>query len=497
MHHALDPVDVHDLGTMLSLYIRHAYHKDEASDPTKLRKYANKWEAMQIYCGIDNCTQLELAMVLHDELQHAGRLEFYWNHYAMLLPALLDMMLGGIRTSRVARRNRYMDLRVECIDIQNELTALAGQPLHAKKDLSTKRVQKFLYETLGLPVQRKRGKRGVQGAVTADEITLRKLQIKYPTKTGRSVELILDHRRKAKLSTALTDNKTDDDGRLRCEYAPTTEAGRLASSKNPWETGTNLQNVDRETKDTYLPDEGHIFLECDLSQAESRVVYALSGSPRLIELACLGPDEYDDHVEVASNIFGTPTSEVTGEQRQIGKHTGHGAQRGLRGETMADRLLKHGYVRTPEECQRYLDCYHRDRPGVQVYDEQLNDALYRRAYSFLPQSEVADLLNQWGLRVAHHCCSKPQVVPTDGHPSRVVATVYDSVLLSCCPCEAYSLARVLNDSLQRPRTYQGVGGAVELTLPVEFKIGTTWKGSQEFKKLPSREEFEAAVKEIT
>lgn len=37
----------------------------------------------------------------------------------------------------------------------------------------------------------------------------------------------------------------DKDERIRCSYKFTTEAGRLASSKNPMGRGYNLQNIAR------------------------------------------------------------------------------------------------------------------------------------------------------------------------------------------------------------------------------------------------------------
>ena len=62
----------------------------------------------------------------------------------------------------------------------------------------------------------------------------------------------------------------DRDGRIRCQYKFTTISGRLASSKNPRGKGYNLQNPDREIRDTFLPDEGKVFVKIDMSQIEDR-----------------------------------------------------------------------------------------------------------------------------------------------------------------------------------------------------------------------------------
>ena len=46
----------------------------------------------------------------------------------------------------------------------------------------------------------------------------------------------------------------DEDGRMRSIYKFTTEAGRLASAKNPMGTGMNAQNQDRKLRYLYIPD---------------------------------------------------------------------------------------------------------------------------------------------------------------------------------------------------------------------------------------------------
>ena len=243
----------------------------------------------------------------------------------------------------------------------------------------------------------------------------------------------------------------------------------------------------------------------------------LSGDPEMTEKARLLPDEYDQHAVSASIIFGIPESEVTYDQRQLGKKTVHGVERGMMGETLADNLLKDGYVHTPDECQRWIDIILRREKGIQRYfdwivrevlnygrltnswnrcwdvkHEQLNAALYRRAYSWTPQSEVSDLVIQWGIKPLR------EYIRTQ-YPgrARLCCTVYDSILISCEPEIAYDLAAFVTPLLQQTRTYHGAAGDVELSMPVEFKVGTTWKGEKEWKKLPSREEMNETIKTLT
>lgn len=252
------------------------------------------------------------------------------------------------------------------------------------------------------------------------------------------------------------------------------------------------------------------FVECDLSTAESRVVYALTGDPNLVALARTLPWEYDMHVAEAADIFKIPTNQVTKKQRYEGKRTVHGAQRDLGGKTMSDKLLKESggnpdMIKTEEECQALLDSYHQAKPQIkgvyfdgimrELWDNRMlknswgrelrwpyapfDGNLYRKAFSFKPQSEIADLLNQWGLIPLFHLLKKHKL------KSRINAQVHDSLLISTNMNECYWVMYQLKQSLERERVY----GRHSLSIPTTFTIGTTWKGEHEWKKFPTEQEF--------
>jgi uracil-DNA glycosylase family 4 len=533
MHHSFNPVDQHSLAYMQSVYTREPYHKDEAKDADKVSKYFNDVEALHVYCGLDNCVQLELKQTFKKKLEELGRLQFYLDHYAALFEPLLVMMIGGIRTDDGSRRVAHAKSQVRSIEIQDALEALAGEKLHAKKDLSPLRVNKFLYQTLNLPKQYKGGTK------TTDEVALRKLLLyaqdrlsrvnaprarnRDPLHWQRAIDgltLLMEARTTSKVRTFIDSRKADKDHYLRCELGFTTEAGRLESKKNPLGTGQNLQNIDRDVRNTFLPDPGHIFLEVDMSQIESRVVYALTRDPKMIELANTKPWEFDQHRYNASRIFRVPEAEVTKEQRHQGKIGVHGAQRGMRGKRLSENLLKQGMVLTAKECDEIVTRYFEEFPAIpdvyfcetrkevlahrrlvnswgRLWDvkfEWFSDDLYRRAYSFVPQSEAADLLNQRGLvPLFWHLQAFEAAHPDMAFPPRLVIQVHDSILVSTPPKYAYELAVFLQRNLEAPRT---LTNGVTLSFPVTFKIGDTWAGSNEYNQLPSEEEFHAAASAI-
>ncbi len=518
MSHCLNAVGPHSLAYCASVDTREPYWKDQDGKDDEDDKFfepsAEGLNQFWIYCGRDAAVTRELADTYRGRLETAGRMPLYDAYYRTMFGPLLRMMRHGVRLNAGACHRRSAHFLANVIGAQDKLTAMAGEPLYGPKGaLSAKRVARYFYETLKLPPVYQRGTAGTTRRVTADEVTIRKLMKRHKT----AVEpggLILQSRRWQKLREFVDTKAADPDGRVRCSYKFTTRTGRLSSSKNPRRTGRNLQNLDHEVRDVYLPDEGCIFVEADLSQAESRIVYVLTGDPALIKIARTPPWEYDVHRENAALIFGVPPDAVTKDQRYLGKRGIHSAHYGVQGTTTSEVLLKDGYTYTPNECQEIIDTYMRRRPAIPawqravrqlimrerklvtawgwVFDathERLDDDLYRDAYATEPQSDVGLMTNQWGLK------------PLDAYirarrlRSRINLNIHDAVTVSCPPDEAYEVAAFLRDSLERPKVYRSpvTGSDVELTIPVEFKLGVTLRPSVEYKRLPPEAEFHEAV----
>ena len=113
-----------------------------------------------------------------------------------------------------------------------------------KKDFSTAKLMRFFHEKLLVPKQYKRRKGKEKSTETLDEGAIRKMTAKWPAKMGNYGNLLLAYREKKKELDYLK-GAWDSDGRMRCSYKMTTEAGRLASAKNPMGRGYNMQNLKR------------------------------------------------------------------------------------------------------------------------------------------------------------------------------------------------------------------------------------------------------------
>lgn len=521
MHHAIDPGDDHDLAYLCSVYTRQPFYKDEAKDPDEIRKYSSNWDALMRYNGLDCVVERECFDSLYAELDELNLVDFYHRHYASLFYPLLHIMLGGIRVSERERVKRATQLQIDCFKLQDELRAVTDTELFGPKAISGKKLKAYLYDTLKLPKQQRVRKKAGEKVKTdsVDEVAIRRLLNAYtakripPTKVPeveaarkqfpKAANLIMDHRRKSQLGTFYADKRVDDDGYYRSTYSVNTEQGRLNSSRNPMGTGANAQNIDREARAMFVADHGHVLLEVDGSQVESKICYALTGEPELIRRAKLPPWEYDDHTMNAKIIFNR--ADIDKDQRYLAKRAVHASQRGMMGDKLSDLLLKDGYTREPGECQLMIDRYLDSAPNDAIRNwfrkvrmaimrnrmlanswgrvidfryDRLDDELYRRGYSFMLQSECADWLNQWGLVPLWNCISVVNDV-------RIAAQIHDALLISVVPEKAFAVYQLLQAALEQPRRY----GTVELTIPAIPKLGRNWSEMVEFKKPPTEKEF--------
>jgi len=103
--------------------------------------------------------------------------------------------------------------------------------------------------------------------------------------------------------------KLDLQGRIHPEFNHSTcPTGRIYSY---------IQNLPKEVRKVLIPDEeGNVFIELDWSQQELRILAVLSQEP--VFLDCFARDA-DLHRRVISEMFHKPASEVTDQERKVGK----------------------------------------------------------------------------------------------------------------------------------------------------------------------------------
>ena len=399
-----------------------------------------------------------------------------------------------------------------------------------EKGISDAKLNHVLYDVWEAP----KGKRTEKTEkVQADDVSLKRVKVEsagrqrgtvalHKANIGRLVDITLEHRHNKKLASFINPAKVDSDGRMRFSYKFTTKSGRLASAENPRKTGMNGQNIPRQARRVYLPRPGNVFVEIDLSQAEGRVVKVLTGDPTMIASARRKPWEGDEHIENAMAIFGydedgwsTLEKEQAYLYRQSGKRIVHACNYDMGGNRCSDALLKEGFAFTPHECRALIENRHAMYPQIRAwhgdvtravltkrelvtswgrripfYDQIFDHEVYKFAYSAVPQSEVGDLTND-GLRTvdSHIIENNLQAV--------ISLQVHDSLLIDSPIEELYEVMCVANEALSQTRHYgECLGRDVELSIPVEFKIGNCWGAGHEFKYLPEESMVVETAKEM-
>lgn len=512
----------HDLAFVGTTLTRQPYWKDEAKDPDEIARFATNSEALWHYNGIDCCVTFEVWERLRELLESHGLMDVYKQRVAQLVEPLLDMTFHGITVDDRARKNKEHTFLEQQVNARFAIGAAVGgewtgkglgrhatlYALYGAKGLPEKNREANVAKLdakgirpLNLPVVYKRAKAGTNTrTVLADEVTIRKLALRFPEKAGPLCSSVMAFQRAGSLRKQLADGKTDADGRMRCLF--NFVSTRLSSAENPLGTGDNLQNRDRELREIFVPDDGCIFLKLDMSQIESRIQFMLSRDPKLVEIARTPPWELDVHTLNAQKIFRVEVP--TKEQRQLGKTVSYMAQRHGGAKRLQEVLLLQGVVRSEDECDRWLKAYMAQYNGLEYYFAdvrkqvmrfralqstwgdvvtfpyaRLDDDVYGPAYSWAPQIEAQGIINNYGLR-GFYAWRKTDVVPGQLH-----LQVHDELLFSVREDEAWELARYMQRQLERPRVYYGEA----MTVPVGFGLGRSWKMEKEWNRLPPREEF--------
>ena len=326
---------------------------DEEEKPQTMREVPVD-KVMQ-YCCEDSDVTLQLYKVFKNELKKEKLEKLFYEIEMPLVKVLADMELTGVRIDVAALKESEGILNQELKNIEARITDIAGHPFNP---LSPKAVGTVLFDEMKLDPKAKKTK---SGQYTTSEEVLQKLRDKSPI-----IDEILNYRGVKKLLStyieALPQEINHRTGRIHAQFNQTvTATGRLSSS-NP-----NLQNIPirdelgRELRKAFIPDEGEVFFSADYSQIELRLMAHLSQDPNMTEAFLSGEDI---HTATAAKIYHLPVGEVTKLQRTKAKTANFGIIYGISVFGLASRLniprseAKHlidGYFVTYPKVQEYMN----------------------------------------------------------------------------------------------------------------------------------------------
>ncbi len=298
-----------------------------------------------------------LVTPLQDALEKDGSAELMAKVEMPLVATLVRMERTGLSVDPAILREQSAGLGADIDACKQQIFELAGKEFNIDSPMQLSGV---LFDDLGLPTAGL--KKTQRGYYSTNAKVLDELARSYPV-----VADVLSYREKAKIKSTYLDALpalVAGDGRIHTTLNQTvTATGRLSSS-NP-----NLQNIPTRSelghrvRTAFTVPAGSVFMACDYSQIELRLLAHLSGDEGLVRAFCEGEDF---HAETAASVFGVDVSEVTHEMRSRAKAVNFGIVYGQQAFGLASSL---GIPR--REAQDMIDRYFAAYPGVRRYLDQV------------------------------------------------------------------------------------------------------------------------------
>jgi DNA polymerase-1 len=461
------------LDTVARIYTREPYWKDDAKDWSVRQDIRRLYE----YNCRDAAVTLEAAHAQRADLKSRGLLQRFDDFLMRLTAPVAEMCWRGLPLDVAERERLRADAEAKIAELRQALdaesTRLVGRVVNPRSPTQVK----SLLVAAGYKLPTK------FGAESSDREALLKLRLKHPESKILTPLIRLSAEQK-KVSSYLTVPYDEADSRIRYTLSlHGTESGRMSCYTDPWGRGLNAQTIPAKLKSMFCAPAGSRFVEVDLSQAESRFV-AFDGPVPVLQR--MYADGVDVHRWVASHaaMFNKPMSEITYEERQLGKKTGHASNYGMGAATLSNQCLKEMDLVLPvARAQALLDGYHvaldngilrwqaRIREEVlrkrmlrtpfgreRYFYDRPGPELWKEAYAYRPQSAVTDVINHLVLHMFGH--------------ARLLLQIHDSLLLEV-PDASYGdvVARIRDQDAWNPRIALSGG---ELRIPIEIKTARRW-----------------------
>ena len=388
-----------------------------------------------------------------------------------LIPIITAMEATGITIDKgkLAELSKYMAENMLTLDEQ--VQKLAGMSFSIG---SPKQLGEVLFDKLQLDGGKKSAK---SGAYTTDADTLEALAAE-----GHEIaQKVLDWRHMSKLKSTYTDSLPEAinarTGRVHTSYGlASTTTGRLSS------TDPNLQNIPirtelgRQIRDAFVAAPGQSLISADYSQIELRLLAHVADIAVLKEAFI---KNIDIHAVTASQMFGVPVEQVSGDLRRKAKTINFGIIYGISAHGLAVRL---GIGRG--EAGDYIKKYFEQYPGIREYMDRtiafarehayvetldgrkvhvkgINDKSpnmrnfsERAAINAPLQGTAADIIKRAMVGVHETCISRG---------AKLLLQVHDELVIEAPESTAETLALEVKRIMER---------AASLSVPLTVEVGT-------------------------
>lgn len=444
------------------------------------------------YSALDSAVLMDIYPLLMEEVSELGNIDTYNKQVALIEP-LVYMGAKGIRVDVEGLKKESKRVGNEIDKLNKEVLELSDN--YISNSNSTAQLKEYFYikQNIKPYTNRKTG----QPTVNGDALK------RLARKGFKVASTLLRIRKLVKLKGTYLDVKLDKDGRIRCAFNPVgTKSGRLSSSKTIFGTGTNFQNIPPHMRKYMLADEGYMLYNVDLSQAENRVVAFISGDNNMMSAFSQGEDI---HSKTAALIFRKSIEEISDKDGSSPIGTGQYSERFWGKKANHSLNYDMGYrsfaftMEIPEKQAKFIvSSYHTAYAGVRQYYEWVQNQLrtnrtltnpygrkrrfmdrwghelFKEAYSWIPQSTVADKINRDGLLFIYNNQQWFSDV-------ELLNQVHDSIIfqipLSIDWEHHAGILTLIKESLQREITWR----IRTFSIPVDVKVGLNMKDMKKIK----------------
>lgn len=458
------------------------YWKDDKDDWSVVKD----WDVHLNYNGKDTTVTFLVKQNQEKELQERGLLDLFNNYCIKLLEPSIEMSSRGFLVDEQVLAFLTKEAQTK-IDIDHATIArITTERLGREINIRSPKQLKAALKELGFVLPHNRNKKTGETAESADKKALNKLKRQHPEEPIIDSLLRISKENKAMSSyLEFTYNKESKIVNYTFD-AISTETLRMASYTDNWGRGLNIQTVPAWAKKVFKAPEGRVFIEIDLSQAESRFVAWDSADPMFMGLINRGEDV---HSFVASRIYQKAPELITKPQRQLGKKSGHAGNYGVGINTFIEScLVEMGLVLNQIEAKRILNGYFAAFPGVKRRQARIqnelrknrklttcfgferyfygrcDDSMFREGYAFEPQSTIPYIINCLMLFLKQ--CFDDVWLHQQGH---------DAIVISI-PAESHRVEEVMRAASDYEAWHPNIelaGG--KLIIPIEAEYGTSWR----------------------
>ena len=401
-----------------SIYTNMEYYKDEGK--TWKKKVPD--EKVRAYNCKDVWTTPKVTKAIRANLQQAGQLENYQRLAGRFIPIALEMQRNRLKINQAWKDNLASILEIERARVHTELSGLTGIKEENLNVKSSPQVQHILYESLRLPIKKKRG----TDKVSTEENIIKELRstVSKDSTAYKVLNGILSERHLRTRQSNYINVTLDSDGYWPFQVLINNDkTGRWESKSSPKWRGSKVGHIPKVMRLMFEPPEGRLFVQRDLSQAEARYVGAearclflnktfadfdAGAGPKIHKLVgklCWGVEPKQDSIEYDASksivhaydymmgpkrlaieanlpftegarvydIYGREVPEVPRWQQRI-----------------KDEATSSGRLTTPTG--RIRQCY--SACAMVANTGQLADEIWRDLVSWKPQATVPDVLNE-------------------------------------------------------------------------------------------------------